>query len=171
MAAREGVCCNRWTEAIGAAIEAPASVPFDSAPAHRLAVEEGDQAARRIRPRVAAVGLLPEAEGELVGPDRRPRLAGLHLEPLAPASGRIAARAEDGLDVVPARLVGGNDREFRRSRRIGHDADGNCAMTTPSGRWIAWAGVLGVVVVVVVVVLLVGVGFYATTRYTWNTSA
>ena len=41
--------------------------------------EKRDQAACRIRLRVAAVGLLPEPKGKLIRPDRRPRLAGCIL--------------------------------------------------------------------------------------------
>ncbi len=84
---------------------------LDRAPADGLAVEVGDEAARRARLRVTTVGLRTEPEGQLLGADRGPGLPGLHLVPLAVAPGRIAARAEDGLEILPARLVGGDDRD------------------------------------------------------------
>ena len=95
---------------------------LDRAPAGGLAVEVGDEAARRARPGMAAVGLRAQPERELVGAHRGPRLARSHLVALAPAPGRIAARAEDGLQVLPARLVRRDDRDpghfsRRESRR------------------------------------------------------
>ena len=87
------------------------------APADRLAVEVGDEAARRLGIRVATLGLRAEPERQLLPADRGPRLPRLHLVALALAAGRIAARAEHGLDVVPARLVGGNDLD---RCRVGH---------------------------------------------------
>ena len=83
---------------------------LDRAPADRFAVEVGEEAARRRRAREAAVGLGPQAL--LSDRDRRlaPRIRS-ELEALALAGRRVAAHAEDGLDVLPARLVGRHDRE------------------------------------------------------------
>jgi hypothetical protein len=47
--------------------------------------------------------------GALLDRDLFERLTRLQLVPLALADVRIAARAEDGLDVIPARLVGRDD--------------------------------------------------------------
>ncbi len=77
---------------------------------------------------VTAVRLLAKPEGELLGANRRPRLTGLHLEPLALASGRISAHAEHGLEILPARLVGRDDRDLGCCVRIGH------AQTVPPDR-------------------------------------
>ena len=56
-----------------------------------------------------AVGLLAEPEGELLTADRGPGLSRLHLVSLAPAPGRVAARPEHLLEVLPADLVGWGD--------------------------------------------------------------
>src|SRR5712691_5606858 len=77
---------------------------FHRAPADGLSVEVGDETARRARLRVAAVGLRARPERELFGADRGPGLPRLHLVSLALASGRIAARAEHRLKILPARL-------------------------------------------------------------------
>src|SRR3990172_3497929 len=69
-----------------------AGARLDRAPADGLAVEVGDEAARRARLRVTTVGLRAEPEGQLLGANRGPRLPGLHLVPLALASVLIAAR-------------------------------------------------------------------------------
>ena len=91
---------------------------LDRAPADGLAIEVGDEAARRARSGArsgSACGAGP--------PTHRPapstRLLRPHLEPLALAIGRVAAHAEDGLEILPARLVGRDDRD-RRRRRVGH---------------------------------------------------
>ena len=78
-----------------------------------------DEAARRVGVRVAAVGLRAQAGGALLDREVAERLAPPQLVPLALAQRRRAARPEHGLEVVPARLVGGNDPHFKRreSRR------------------------------------------------------
>jgi hypothetical protein len=60
---------------------------------------------------MSAARLLAEPEGALFGGELRERLLRSQLEPLAEAVGRSSAVAKDGLQVVPARLVGGHDRE------------------------------------------------------------
>src|SRR5262245_37539146 len=64
---------------------------------------------------MATVGLRAETERELLRADRPPRLSAVHLEPLALAAVRVATLAEDGLKVLPARLVGGHDRDRGRA--------------------------------------------------------
>jgi RTX calcium-binding nonapeptide repeat (4 copies) len=59
---------------------------------------------------MTTVGLRPEPEGQLLGTNGGPRLPWPHLVPLAVAAGRSTARAEDGLEILPARLVGRDDR-------------------------------------------------------------
>jgi hypothetical protein len=94
---------------------------LDGAPADGLAVEIGDEAARRARVRVTTVCLRAEPEGQLLGADRGPGLSGLHLVPLAAAPGRVATRAEHGPEILPARLVGGDDCD--RGRRLQRSAE------------------------------------------------
>jgi len=91
---------------------------LDGTPADGFTVEVGDKAAGRVRVGVTAVCLRTEPEGVLRCAHVCPRLAGRHLEPLAPASRRITTPAEDGLEVVPACLVRRDDP--RRGGRIGH---------------------------------------------------
>src|SRR5207249_9840345 len=54
---------------------------LDRAPGDGLAVEVGDEAARRARVRVTTVGLRAEPEPHLLSADRGPRLPGPHLVP------------------------------------------------------------------------------------------
>jgi hypothetical protein len=65
---------------------------------------------------MATVGLLPQPEGPLLDREVVERLPRPQLVPLALAPVSLPARAEDRLEVVPARLVGGHDRDraFRR---------------------------------------------------------
>src|SRR5918994_6339161 len=86
---------------------------LDGAPADGLAVEIGDEAACRLRLRVAAVGLLPQAEGAFLRGKLRERLLRLQLVTLALTVGRRPACAEDRLKILEARLVRREDREAR----------------------------------------------------------
>ncbi len=97
----------------------------DRAPADGLAVDVRDQAARRAGLRVPTFGLRPEPEGELLGANGGPRLSGLHLVSLALTSRRISARAEHGLEILPARLARRQNRDLGRRRHVGH-ADTYC---------------------------------------------
>jgi hypothetical protein len=56
---------------------------------------------------VTTLGLRAEPEGQLLGAHGGPRLPGLHLVPLAVASGGIAARAEHGLEILQLALFAG----------------------------------------------------------------
>ena len=107
---------------------------LDGAPPDGLAVEVGDKSAGRRRPRVAALGLSAEPVSEFLGADGGPGLAGPHLEPLALAPVRISARAEDRLDVLPARLVGGDDRELGRRWSGAHAGNRSRRQGQVSGR-------------------------------------
>jgi len=82
---------------------------LDRAPAHRLPVEVGDETAGGLRLRLAGIGLLTEPIGAFFGGKPDEILLPAQLEPLALASRRRAGRAEDRLQVIPARLVGGYD--------------------------------------------------------------
>ena len=90
---------------------------LDRAPADGLAVDVRDQAAGRVRLRVAAVGLLAQPVGALLDGKRAKGLARPQLVALALAPG-AAARAEDRLQVRAARLVGGHDAD--RGSRCRH---------------------------------------------------
>ncbi len=94
----------------------------DRAPAHGLVPEVGDQATRGSRSRMITFGLLAQAGGELLAADGRPRLPRHHTVPLAPASRRVGAGAEDRLEVLPRRPVGRHDPQVRRFQRLGHAA-------------------------------------------------
>src|SRR4051794_25561758 len=83
------------------------------APAGRLAVDVGDEAARRRRPGCAAARLLAQPVRALLDREGAKRLPRPQLVALALTERRRAARAEDGLQVVAARLVGGHDRDAR----------------------------------------------------------
>ena len=93
---------------------------LDRAPSDGLAVEVGDETTRRVRLRVAAVGLRAKSVRAFLGGERGPRLLRLHLVPLAVAPGRIATRAEDGLEILPGHFVRGHDgdRGIRRHRDV-----------------------------------------------------
>src|SRR3954471_21837137 len=78
------------------------------------------ESARRARARLTTARLVAQPAGAFRGGERRPRRPGTHLVPLAPAPSRIAARAEDGLEILPKRFVGRDDRDLRRRRRLVH---------------------------------------------------
>ena len=59
-----------------------------------------------------ALGLGTETMGAVLDRDLRERLLRLQLVPLALADERVAATAEDRLEILPARLVGGDDAEL-----------------------------------------------------------
>jgi len=92
---------------------------LDCTPAGGLAVEVGDQAARRGGVGVAAVGLLAQPVGAFLKGSRAPR--GIpHLVSLALAESRIAAGAEDGPQVVPGRFIRRHNGDRRRPGRVSH---------------------------------------------------
>ena len=94
---------------------------LDRAPAHGLAVEVRDEAARRVCGGLTAPGLFTQPVGAFL--DRRGIAVPLRapdLEALAPAARVVAARAEDSPEILPARLVGRDDRDLGRHRRVGH---------------------------------------------------
>ena len=90
---------------------------LDGAPADGLAVEVRDESARDVGLGVPAVRLPTEPERSFLGREPRERLLRLQLVPLAPARRSGAPRSEDRLEVLPARLVRGDDGE------IGHPGD------------------------------------------------
>ena len=65
-----------------------------------------DETTGRVRPGMAAVGLLAQAKGAFLGRERGERLPGLQLVPLALTSTGLTTIPEDCLQVLPARLVG-----------------------------------------------------------------
>ena len=83
---------------------------LDRAPADRLAVEVGDQAARDRRAREVAVRLGAEAFATRRRRSAQPPRVRPDLEALALAGRRVAARAEDREQVLPGGLVRGHDR-------------------------------------------------------------
>src|SRR4029079_12885077 len=98
--------------------EAAVVVPrLDRAPAGGLTVGVRDEAARRLRPGMAAGGLRAQARGALGGGERAQRVARGELVALALAGARRAAWPEHGLQVLEARGVGREDRERRVRRR------------------------------------------------------
>ena len=100
---------------------------LDRAPAGGLAVEVGDEAARRARPGMAAVGLRAEPEGELLGADRGPGLAGRILyrwqehrdgSPRVPNTARSSSQLASLAGTILTRSLGHlSSRESRRSLR------------------------------------------------------
>jgi hypothetical protein len=96
------------------------SARLDRAPARGLAAEVRDETARRVCLGLTAAGLLTQPVGAFPDGNRlRVLLPATDLEALALASGWVAA-AEHGLEILPARLVGRDDRELGRHRRVGH---------------------------------------------------
>ena len=91
---------------------------IDRAPADRLALEIGDQPARGFRVRIAAVGLLTEAEDALLTRDRviPPLLRG-GAELLAQAPAGVPPGAEDGEEVITRCLVGRDHDQPGQGRR------------------------------------------------------
>jgi len=87
---------------------------LDRAPAGWLPIEVGDEAAGYVRLGLTAGGLLAQPVGAFFVVHRAP-LGVSDLETLAVAMGPMApGRAEDKVQVLPGRLVGGNDRDPRR---------------------------------------------------------
>ena len=84
---------------------------LDRAPADRLAVEQGDEPARRLGLRVAAEGLLAEWTRAFLDRELGERLLRPELVPLTLAVGRGASRAEHRLERLAGRVVRGNDGE------------------------------------------------------------
>jgi hypothetical protein len=94
---------------------------LDRTPTDRLVFEVGDQTRCGARLGMTRVGLGAQPESQLIPADRRPGLPRLHLVSLALARVRSAAGAEHGLEIVPALLVGWNDRDIGR-RRVAYDS-------------------------------------------------
>src|SRR5258705_657498 len=92
---------------------------LDRAPADRLAVQVGDQPARRAGAGIAAVRLALEPLHAPRDLERLPPGPGPYLVFLTLAVGRVAAIPEDRPQVRPGRFVRGHDRDRRR----GVDAD------------------------------------------------
>src|SRR5215471_8129542 len=89
---------------------------LDRHPASRLRSEVGHEPGGAARPRVITVGLLTEP-GATAGVVHRAPVAVWDLEVLAVALAGLAGRPEDGLQVCPRGLVGGNDGQLRRGHR------------------------------------------------------
>src|SRR5690606_7233361 len=84
---------------------------LDRAPGDGLVSEGPDQSGGLVGARVAAIGLIPEAEHSLLPGDHPERLAGRQLVALALADVTRPAVPEHDLEVVTGRLVGGHDPE------------------------------------------------------------
>src|SRR5690606_12938974 len=81
---------------------------LDGAPADRQTAQIGEKTARRRGLRMTGVGLLPQAMCPLLSGRAGERLPRRELVALALAQRAGAPRTENGLDVVPGGLVGGD---------------------------------------------------------------
>src|SRR5215472_13457999 len=113
---------------------------LDRHPAGRLRTKVGHEPGGAARPRVAAVGLLTEP-GAAAGFVHRTPVAVRRLEVLAVAFARLAGRAEDGLQVRPRSLVGGNDGQLRGGQVIAvHGGHGNPGYGRSASGMVPWPG-------------------------------
>src|SRR5215470_15782473 len=111
-------------------------------PASRLRTEVGHEPGGTARPRVTTVGLLTKP-GAAAGIAHRAPVAVWDLEVLAVALAGLAGRAEDGLQVCPRGLVGGNDGQLRRGHVIAVHGDHGNPGSGRSASGTAVAAVIG----------------------------